>query len=196
MDKSILEYLKEKYENHIQDLKEIIESKNQEIEFLRQTVSLLSKRPILNYNKVEFENKASSEIMSDSAKKTENIFNDPVGNVAGEVRQIGNVAGEVQGNQTNIQYNYTAEQQQTLTEAAAEIQQLLEQLSQNNPTDTLTQQAIVAEEAIATIENNPTFKERVVKVIKAMGVEMLMEAIDHPVANVLRAGIDAIREEQ
>ena len=92
----------------------------------------------------------------------------------------------------DVTHNYA--QQGNLAEAAAEIQRLLEQLSQTYPTETLSQKAIVAEEAIKQIENDPTLKERVVSAIKAMGVEALMEAIDHPVANVLRAGIEGFRE--
>ncbi len=92
-------------------------------------------------------------------------------------------------------YDYSSNPSNTnLAEAAAEIQQLLEQLSQTYPTETLPQKAVVAEEAIKQIENNSTLKERVVSAIKAMGVEALMEAIDHPVANVLRAGIEAFKE--
>ena len=77
-----------------------------------------------------------------------------------------------------------------------ELDQLTSSLPKalHNPTEPLSQQAVVAEEAIQQIENNPTLKERVVSAIKAMGIEALMEAIDHPVANVLRAGIEAFKE--
>lgn len=85
-------------------------------------------------------------------------------------------------------------QQQSLTEAAAEIQTLLEQLSQTYPTETLTEQAIVAEQALDRIENNPTLKKRVIEVIQAMGVEAFREFIDHPVVNVLLAGIEKWKE--
>lgn len=87
-------------------------------------------------------------------------------------------------------HNYAPEQKQNLTEAAAEIQQLLEQLVQTYPTETLSQPEVVADEAKRQINNNPTLKERIVNVIKAMGVEALKEAIDHPVANILLAGAE------
>jgi hypothetical protein len=83
-------------------------------------------------------------------------------------------------------HNYAPEQ--NLREAAAEIHQLLEQLTQTYPTETDSQKDVVAEEAIKQINNNPTLKERIINVIKAMGVEALKEAIDHPLANVLVAG--------
>jgi predicted Mrr-cat superfamily restriction endonuclease len=89
-------------------------------------------------------------------------------------------------------HNYAAEQ--NLTEAAAEIHQLLEQLAQTYPTETLSQQEVVVQEVKRQINNNPTLKERIVNVIKAMGVEALKEAIDHPLANVLVAGVQEWKE--
>ncbi|MEG4858417.1 hypothetical protein QUB75_12660 [Microcoleus sp. K1-B6] len=45
-------------------------------------------------------------------------------------------------------HNNSPEQRQNLAEAAAEIKKLLEQLAQDYPTETLTQKAAVAEEAL------------------------------------------------
>ena len=106
----------------------------------------------------------------------------------------GENSGDVIENVGRDKINYGTQQKQNLSEAAAEIQALLEQLAKTYPTETLSQQAVVAETAIAEIERNPTFKERVIAAIKAMGVEAFMEAIDHPVANVLRAGVEKWKE--
>ncbi len=84
--------------------------------------------------------------------------------------------------------------QQDLTQAAAEIQQLLEQLSKTNPTETFAEKGAIADMTIQEIENNPTLKQKIISSLKAMSVEAFMELIDHPVANVLRAGIEAYRE--
>lgn len=86
--------------------------------------------------------------------------------------------------------NYTPAQKQSLAEAVAEIQQLLEQLEQTYPTETLVEQATFAEKAIERIKSNASLKERVIEVVQAMSVEALMELINHPVANVLRAGVE------
>jgi pyrroline-5-carboxylate reductase len=92
-------------------------------------------------------------------------------------------------------HNYSREQKrQDLAEAAAEIQKLLEQLAENYPTETLTQKAAVAEEALQIIESNPTFKQRVVSAIEGMTVEALMQFLDHPVANIMREGIERFRQ--
>ncbi len=84
---------------------------------------------------------------------------------------------------------------QNLAEAAAEIQQLLKQLEQSYPTKTFTEKAVVAEEAIKRIEANPTFKERVVGVLKSVSVETFKEAVDHPLVNILMAGIEGWQQE-
>jgi ATP-dependent exoDNAse (exonuclease V) beta subunit len=91
-------------------------------------------------------------------------------------------------------HNYSPEQKQNLAEAAAEIQKLLEQLAQTYPTETLSEKAVVAQEAIKAIESNPTLTQRIVSAIKAGTFETLMQAIDHPVANILRAGLEGFRE--
>ena len=64
----------------------------------------------------------------------------------------------------DVTHNYA--QQGNLAEAAAEIQQLLEQLSQTYPTTTTTEQMAVATKAIEQIESDPTWKQRAVKALK------------------------------
>ena len=91
-------------------------------------------------------------------------------------------------------HNYSPEQRQNLAEAAAEIKKLLEQLAQDYPTQTLTQKAAVAEEALQIIESNPTFKQRLLSAMEGMAVEALIQLIDHPVANIMREGIERFRE--
>lgn len=85
------------------------------------------------------------------------------------------------------QYNYTPEQKQT----AKDIQELLEQLEKSYLTKKLSEKAIVAEKALEKIEANKNWKTRVIDSVKAMGIETFMEMIDHPIANVLRAGIES-----
>ncbi len=63
------------------------------------------------------------------------------------------------------QTNYDAPNQ-NLAQAAAEIQQLLEQLSQTYPTTTTTEQMVVATKAIEQIESDPTWKQRAVNALK------------------------------
>jgi uncharacterized protein YjbI with pentapeptide repeats len=79
---------------------------------------------------------------------------------------------------------------QSLDEAAAEIQQLLKQLEETNPTTTETEKMIVAAKAADEIKNNPTLKARVIGALKSGGTEAFKEAVDNPLVNVLVAIIE------
>ena len=94
----------------------------------------------------------------------------------------------------DINNNYSSEQKQNLAEAAAEIQQLLNQLSQNNPTTTSKEKMIVVSEVVDQIENNPTLKAKVINALKAGGVEAFKEAINNPLVNILMATIEGWTE--
>jgi hypothetical protein len=77
---------------------------------------------------------------------------------------------------------------QNLATAAAEIKQLLDQLSKEYPSNTPAGQAIVGAKAIEQIENNPTLRNRVVNALKEAGATALEEAIDHPAIKIVVAG--------
>ena len=83
----------------------------------------------------------------------------------------------------------TSETTLDLKDTAREIQQLLEQLSQTHSTKTLLEQAVVAEKAIAQIEQSSDLKERIIQAIHIGGVEALGKAIEHPISNMLIAAI-------
>jgi hypothetical protein len=76
-------------------------------------------------------------------------------------------------------HNYTPEQKQTLAEAA-EIQQLLYQLSQSYPT---TDEAVT--EAIhQEIRRNLTLRARLQSALKAGGLEALKAIFNHPLFSI------------
>jgi len=100
------------------------------------------------------------------------------------------VAEQQYGNQNTL----SVTQKSNLTEAATEIQQLLNQLEQSYPTETFTQKAVVVDEALKKIEANPSFKNRVVGTLKAAGKETFKEAIDHPLVNIFMAAIEGWQE--
>jgi len=101
----------------------------------------------------------------------------------------GSVSGQQVGNNNTLSIN-----ERNLTEVASEIQQLLKQLEQDYPTGTLTEKAFVAEEAIKKIEDDPTLKSRFVATLKSAGKEAFKEAIDHPLVNILMAGVEGWQE--
>jgi hypothetical protein len=90
--------------------------------------------------------------------------------------------------------NYPSEQKQNLAEAAAEIQQLLNQLSQTNPTSTEIEKLTVVARAAEEIKNNPPLKDKVINALKAGSVETFKEAINHPLVNILVATIEGWTE--
>jgi hypothetical protein len=75
---------------------------------------------------------------------------------------------------------------QDLAAAAAEIQQLLEQLDPFYFSDPATVQA-VATEAIQQIEANPTLRSRVLNEIEASGVSAFDRFLNHPAASFVIA---------
>jgi uncharacterized protein YjbI with pentapeptide repeats len=99
---------------------------------------------------------------------------------------FGGVAGNVEGNQII----YSPEQQQTLSEAAAEIQKLLDQLSQTYSIDTKAGQMKLASEAIAQIEGNPALVQRVLSAGKAGGIAALEQLLNHPAASFVIAAME------
>ncbi len=106
--------------------------------------------------------------------------------------KIGNLADTVQGDQKSVQHNYA--KQKSLTETAQEIQALLDQLSQTYPTQTFQEKGKMADVALAQINANPTLKAKLMAVIKAMSIESVKQALNHPVAEILIAGVGAWTE--
>jgi uncharacterized protein YjbI with pentapeptide repeats len=101
------------------------------------------------------------------------------------------VSGSMQGSHIgDNQYNYAPEHKQTLAEAAAEIQQLLEQLDKSYPTNTTAGKMAVASEAIQHIESNPTLKERILSALKAGGISALETLLLHPAASFVISALE------
>lgn len=97
---------------------------------------------------------------------------------------VANNASKVADNarQQANQYNQVSEQKQTLAEAAAEIQELLKQLQQSNPTATDAEKV-----AYVNDETTPSFKSRVVGALRAGGEIAIEELFDNPYLNVGKA---------
>ena len=82
----------------------------------------------------------------------------------------------------------------SVSDAAAKIQKLLQQLEQTYPTNTPLEKQIVVTEVIKHIESNPTLKMRVVEALKGVSIEALKQLIDHPLVNVLLAALEEYQE--
>ncbi|WP_287287057.1 hypothetical protein [Okeania sp. SIO2B9] len=91
---------------------------------------------------------------------------------------------------TYIENQYNAAEQKTLAEAANEIQQLLEQLSQTYPTDTITGQMTVATEVIKEVENNLPLADRILSALRAGGTNALKQTLNHPAATFVLSALE------
>ena len=131
------------------------------------------------------------EIIRLQASKPINITQIQENNMAGD-RNIhmgsGNYNEKIEGNYVQGNY-YAAGEKPNLAEAAAEIQALLKQLEQTYPTNTTSDQMIVAAEAIKHIENDPTWKQRVINAAKEGGLAALEKALDNPVGALITGAI-------
>ncbi|NEO66813.1 MAG: hypothetical protein F6J98_43175 [Moorea sp. SIO4G2] len=94
----------------------------------------------------------------------------------------------------DIYNNYAPEQKQNLADAAAEIQELLQQLEQSYPTSTPLDKQVVVTEALKRIESNPSLKARVIGALKVGGTEAIKELVDNPLINILLAAVDGWQE--
>lgn len=91
--------------------------------------------------------------------------------------------------------NYSPEQKQTLAEAAKEIQELLDKLSETYPTKTAVEKSAFATKAMEEIEKKPDVKRKVLKALKAGGVAALMELTNNPVVKILTPMLESLLEE-
>jgi len=101
----------------------------------------------------------------------------------------GNYNERIEGDYIEGNY-YAGSKQQNFTEAATEIQKLLEQLDKSYPTDTTLGKMQVAAETIKAIENNPMIAERVTSALKIGGVQALAQLLNHPAASFVIGALE------
>ena len=78
-------------------------------------------------------------------------------------------------------------QQQNLTEAARDIQELLEQLEKTYPSETTMDRMKIATEVITHIDNHPTKAQKIFSAIKAGGVAAVEQLLNHPASSFVIA---------
>ncbi|RUS93448.1 hypothetical protein DSM106972_096440 [Dulcicalothrix desertica PCC 7102] len=77
-----------------------------------------------------------------------------------------------------------------LAEAAAEIQELLEQLEKSYPTNTTFEKMTVASEAIKRIESNPELHQKIISALKAGSTQAISQMLNHPLASFIIAAFE------
>ncbi|MBW4635289.1 MAG: hypothetical protein KME30_26360 [Iphinoe sp. HA4291-MV1] len=100
----------------------------------------------------------------------------------------GNIVGGKQNQISN--YKYISQEKQTLAQAAAEIQLLLEQLDKTYSTDTTAGKMTVATEAIKHIESNPNLRARILSALKVGGVKAFEQFLSHPAASFVIGALE------
>ena len=114
------------------------------------------------------------------------------GDVVGGVISTGEVGRDIIVRSIN---SITYEEQKTLAEAAAEVQELLDQLSQRYPTTTVAEKINVATKTMEEIEKKPNTKIKIVKALKAGGIAALIELTNNPVVKILTPMLESLLEE-
>lgn len=110
------------------------------------------------------------EEMADTPKKQSN-YNLQRSKISGSFITAEKVHANHIGDNIN---NYPPEQRQSLADAAAEIQQLLEQLEHNYPNATeIEKHSVLSVTLQQEIKQNPTFKAKLKNALKEGGIETL-----------------------
>ncbi|MBE8988802.1 pentapeptide repeat-containing protein [Nostoc sp. LEGE 12450] len=162
-----LKALEARYHAELQAKDEQIITHRQHNASLENIINMLGSRPIENIITVtaNAENNSVSETFN-------NNFNQP--NIANFANKNQDDARQ-QANQ-NI---YQSQQNQNLDGTKKEIQQLLNQLAQTNPTTDVVTEAIHQK-----IKTDPTFKARLLAALKAGGLEALKAIFNHPAFSI------------
>ncbi len=165
-----------------QDLQALILEKDSRIPSLETMVVTALQNP--KFYAQTYSNQGNT--MSQSPNKQANFALKGAQFAGGLVNADTVTAQQIGGNITN----YNPQQKQNLAEAAAEIQQLLNQLGQSYPTSTPLEKQIAVTEALKQINSNSTLKARVLGALKAGEAEALKELVDHPLVNILLATLE------
>lgn len=97
------------------------------------------------------------------------------------------------GVQASGTFNNTSSQQD-LIEAAKDIQQLLNDLSESHPITTQSEKMAVVAETMEQITKNPSMKDRIISAFKVGGIEALRTSINHPLVNLVLAALEGWSE--
>ncbi|MDB9372906.1 hypothetical protein [Nodularia sphaerocarpa] len=101
----------------------------------------------------------------------------------------GNYNEHINGNYIQGNY-YAARQPQGLAEAAAEIQNILEQLEKSYSSETALGKMAIATETISQIDSNPALSARIFSALKAGGVSAFEQFLNHPAASFVIAALE------
>jgi len=175
-DKAEIEkFLKRQYEleTQLEAQKQLTEAHYRHCTDLKEIARLLAGRTI----NVEARAVAESQFMPEAYQSKYDQRGANIGSNVDTARDNARVQ--------SVLHNYAPQQKQTLAEAAAEIQRLLKQLEETNPTATEAEQKAFINAAIPR-----THKERFLNALQQGGKEALQEFLDNSYLNVAIAVIE------
>jgi len=170
-----LQLLETQYRAELHAKEREIESYRRESTNMMEIAKLLASKPITVEAKAVVENQSNSD-----------TFNTDLRNA-----NVGSFANKVQGNarqQTN-QHIYALPEKQSLAEVMAEIQTLLKQLDQTNPTATEADKKTFVTAAIPV-----TRRQRAVGALQTGGKTAIAEFLENPYVNVAIAIVEGWRD--
>jgi len=85
-------------------------------------------------------------------------------------------------------------ERENLVETLTEVQEVLQQLSQTYPTNTVTEKIVIAAEASKQIEANPALKKRLINAAKEGGLAVIEKGFDNPIGAVFVGAIKGWQE--
>ncbi len=107
----------------------------------------------------------------------------------GEIYGLASRGGEIKDS-AKVAGTIYESQEQNLAQAAKDIEELLEQLDQTYPSDTMPGKVKIAEEVITQIDNNQTKAERILSAIKSGGVAAFEQFLNHPASSFVIAALE------
>ncbi|MEB3342227.1 pentapeptide repeat-containing protein [Okeania sp.] len=164
----------------------VLAEKEKDIEWYKGVLSAAVHRPSVN---IENNSNKGNLIMSESSGDHIHAhqIDGAVANKGGSYG-VGSNKGEIKD--SKIAGTIYESQEQNLAQAAKDIQELLEQLDETYPSDTMPGKVKIAEEVITQIDNNPTKAERIFNAIKAGGVAAFEQFLNHPASSFVIAALE------
>lgn len=166
------------------DIEAILQSFRRLEERVEEAYRLFKSIPRQQYQYF-FSNAKIATIISESETyiKNSNVEGVTMNNL-GDTYNIGQAGAVGRYARSDNNKFFQAEQKQTLADAAVEIQKLLKQLEQTNPSATDAEKI-----AYVNDETTPSFKRRVVGAFQAGGEAAIEEFLDNPYVNIGKAVI-------
>ena len=153
----------------------------------QQPINISLTVPINNHNTSQQEQSMSNDkIWQGDRVDGDKVMGDK-DTVAGNKMKTGDVTGDaIAGNKIVNTQN--------MTQTAQDIKVLVNQYASDYDTSTQSGKMGLSGKVIESVEKNPTLKSRTINALKEAGKTAFEEAIDHPVAKVLVAGLEGFME--